>query len=165
MVVYAALMTISVAWIGLIFAAPWLMAERRLLASTIIYRGFSAVCHQIAERSFHFRGFPLGVCSRCASIYIGFIAGLLIYPLVRDLKEWRIPARWILVISAVPTLIDFTGGVLGLITNTFFSRAATGSLVGAVGAFYVLPAIVAVFRSPDGTGSELNTAVQGVRLE
>ncbi len=146
MIVYAALMTLSVVWIGLIFAAPWLMAERRLLASTIIYRGFSAVCHQIVERSFHFHGFPLGVCSRCTGVYAGFVIGLAFYPFLRDLREERFPARWILVVSAIPVAIDFAGGLLGLFTNTFLSRALTGMSFGAVTAFYILPGLISTFN-------------------
>ena len=145
MVVYAGLMTISVAWIGLIFAAPWLMAERRFFASTIIYQGFSAVCHQIAERSFHFHGFPLGVCSRCIGGYAGFVMGLAIYPFLRDLGEEKFPARWILIASAIPVAIDFAGGFSGIFTNTFLSRALTGMLFGAVAAFYILPGLISTF--------------------
>ena len=146
MIVYAALMTISVVWIGLIFAAPGLMAERRFFASTIIYQGFSAVCHQITERSFHFHGFPLGVCSRCTGVYAGFVIGLAIYPFLRDLREEKFPARWILIVSAIPVAIDFAGGFLGLFTNTFFSRALTGMVFGAVAAFYILPGLVSTIN-------------------
>jgi uncharacterized membrane protein len=146
MIVYSALITLSVAWIGLIFAAPWLMAERRFLASTIIYQGFSAVCHQIAERSFHFHGFPLGVCSRCTGVYAGFVFGLAIYPFLRDLREDKFPARWILIISTIPVAIDFAGGFLGLFTNTVLSRALTGMLFGAVAAFYILPGLISTFN-------------------
>jgi uncharacterized membrane protein len=142
MIVYAALATLSVVWIGLIFAAPWMMAERRFLASTIIYRGFSAVCHQMVERSFHFHGFPLGVCSRCAGVYAGFVIGLALYPFLRDLREEKFPARWILVVSAIPVAIDFAGGLLELFANTFLSRALTGMLFGAVAAFYILPGLI-----------------------
>src|SRR5882672_11273596 len=86
MIVYAALMALSILWMALVLAAPWLMAERHFLASAAIYQGFSAVCHQAPERSFYFHGYPMGVCSRCASIYAGFIIGLALYPFLRDLR-------------------------------------------------------------------------------
>jgi uncharacterized membrane protein len=146
MIVYAALLTLSILWAALILAAPWLMAERHFLASAVIYKGFSAVCHQAPERSFYFHGRPMGVCSRCASIYAGFIIGLLLYPFLRDLREDRFPPRWILIGAAVPTVIDFAGGVLGLFANTFLSRALTGVLFGAVAAFYVTPGLVSAFN-------------------
>jgi uncharacterized membrane protein len=146
MIVYAALTALSILWASLILAAPWLMAERHFLASAVIYKGFSAVCHQAPERSFYFHGRPMGVCSRCASIYAGFVIGLLLYPLLRDLREERFPPRWILIGAAVPTVIDFAGGVLGLFANTFLSRALTGVLFGAVAAFYVTPGLVSALN-------------------
>ncbi|HEU0172873.1 MAG TPA: DUF2085 domain-containing protein [Blastocatellia bacterium] len=146
MIVYAALMTLSILWMALVLAAPWLMAERHFLASAVIYQGFSAVCHQIPERSFYFHGHPMGVCSRCASIYAGFIIGLSLYPLLRDLREGGFPPRWILISAAIPTVIDFTVGVLGLFANTFLSRALTGILFGAVAAFYITPGLVSALN-------------------
>src|SRR5262245_12447209 len=144
--VYAALMSLSILWVALILAAPWLMARGHFLASAAIYHGFSAVCHQMPERSFYFHGRPMGVCSRCASIYAGFIIGLSLYPFLRDLREDRFPPRRILIGAAVPTLIDFTLGVSGLLANTFLSRSLTGILFGAVAAFYITPGLVSLFN-------------------
>jgi uncharacterized membrane protein len=146
MIAYAALMTLSVLWVALILAAPWLMAERHFLASTTIYQSLSVVCHQAPERSFYFHGHPMGVCSRCASIYAGFIIGLSLYPFARDLREDRFPHRWILIGAAIPTVIDFTAGVLGLFENTFLSRALTGILFGSVAAFYITPGLVSTLN-------------------
>jgi uncharacterized membrane protein len=158
MIVYAALMALSILWMALILAAPWLMAERRFLASAAIYQGFSAICHQAPERSFYFFGAPMGVCSRCASVYAGFLIGLSLYPFARDLREDRFPPRWILIGAAVPMMADFTLGVSGLLANTFLSRALTGVLFGAVAAFYITPGLVSALddsRSPNRT-AELN---------
>jgi uncharacterized membrane protein len=146
MIVYAALMALSILWIALILAAPWLMAERYFLASAAVYQGFSAVCHQAPERSFYFHGHPMGVCSRCVSMYAGFIIGLSLYPFARDLREYRFPPRWILIAAAIPTVIDFTAGILGLFANTFLSRALTGILFGAVAAFYITPGLVSALN-------------------
>lgn len=146
MVVYASLMTLSILWMALILAAPWLMAERHFLASAAIYQAFSAVCHQMPERSFYFYGHPMGVCSRCASIYAGFIIGLSIYPFARDLREDRLPPRWILIGAAVPAVIDFTAGISGVFANTFLSRALTGILFGVVAAFYITPGFVSALN-------------------
>jgi len=146
MIVYAALMALSAFWMALILAAPWLLAERHFLASATIYQSLAAVCHQRPERSFYFRGYPMGVCSRCASIYAGSFIGLLLYPFLRDLREDAFPPRWILIGAATPTLIDFTGGVLGLFANTFLSRTMTGILFGAVAAFYVTPGLVSALN-------------------
>ena len=139
-------MTLAVFWIALILAAPWLMAEKHFLTSASVYQGFSVVCHQNPERSYYFHGYPMGVCSRCISIYAGTIIGLLLYPFLRDLQEEDFPPRWILIVAAIPTLIDFTGGVLGLFANTFFSRSLTGIIFGSVAAFYITPGFVSALN-------------------
>jgi uncharacterized membrane protein len=146
MIVYVTLLTLSILWIAMILAAPGLMAARRYTISLALYQGFSAVCHQIPERSFYFRGYPMGVCSRCLSIYGGFVLGVLLYPFARDLRDDRFPPRWILIGAAIPMVIDFSGGVLGLFTNSFLSRALTGILFGAVVAFYITPGFVSALN-------------------
>src|SRR5262245_20781692 len=146
MIVYAALVALSVFWMALILAAPWLMAERHFHASAAVYQWLSAVCHQSPERSFYFHGYPMGVCSRCVSIYAGSVIGLLLYPFLRDIREDAFLPRCILIGAAIPTVIDFTGGVLGLFANTFLSRTLTGILFGAVAAFYITPGLVSALN-------------------
>ncbi|MGH9935589.1 MAG: hypothetical protein ACREAM_05035, partial [Blastocatellia bacterium] len=63
-----------------------------------------------------------------------------------DLREDRFPPRWILIGAAIPTAIDFTGGILGLFANTFLSRALTGILFGAVAAFYITPSLISALN-------------------
>ncbi len=146
MIVYAVLLTLSVFWVALIMAAPWLMAERRFMASAVIYQWLAAICHQSPERSFYIFGYPMGVCSRCSSIYAGAVIGLLLYPFMRELRDDSYPPRWILIGAAIPMLIDFAGGVLGLFSNTFLSRALTGILFGATAAFYITPGLVSALN-------------------
>lgn len=141
-IVYAGLIAVTGVWIVMIFAAPWLWAEGQGIAALTLYQGFSAVCHQMPERSFHLFGHPLGVCARCAGIYMGFAAGLMLYPFVRDLRETTFPDRRILLLAAAPLLIDFAGGYAGLFSTTFLSRAATGIIAGAVASFYIVPGFV-----------------------
>lgn len=140
---------ISLAWLAAIVAAPELLAGGHYASSLLIYQCFSAICHQIPERSFHYRGYPLGVCSRCTGIYLGFFLGLLLYPLLRRIRDGKFPARWWLVAAALPTIIDFTAGYLRLADNTFFSRTATGILFGTVAAFYFLPGFISAFHADD----------------
>lgn len=45
-------------------------------------------------------------------------------------------------LASAPLLIDFAGDWLGLFSNTFISRATTGSLFGATVAFYLLPGLI-----------------------
>ena len=147
--IYLTLLLISLAWLAAIVAPPYLWAGGHYTSSLLIYQCFSGICHQIPERTFHFRGFPLGVCSRCTGIYLGFFLGLLFYPLLRNLRNGSFPARRWLVAAALPMVIDFTAGYTKLWANSFSSRTATGILFGSVAAFFILPGFVAAFHADD----------------
>jgi uncharacterized membrane protein len=162
-VVYAVLLAISFVWIGLVLAAPWLMAEQHYSTSVFIYRGLSAACHQISDRSFHTFGFPLGVCSRCTGVYAGFTAGLIAYPFLRDLTEEGYPPRRILIAASLPAAVDFTLGFLGVFENTFLSRTSTGILFGSTAAFFIVPGLVSAvndLRSSFATPGRIAEAVR-----
>jgi uncharacterized membrane protein len=128
--------------VGLIFAAPWLVAGGHASWGRVVYAGFAPVCHQMPERSFAAWGLPLAVCARCAGMYAGFALGALGYPLVRPLGSRETPARAWLIAAAVPTAVDFALGFFGLWENTHLSRSLTGALLGAVAALYVVPGLV-----------------------
>jgi uncharacterized membrane protein len=145
--IYSSLLLISLAWLVAIIAAPYLLAKNHLTSSLIIYQCFSAICHQIPARSFHYWGYPLAVCSRCTGIYGGFLAGLLLYPLLRNIRDGRFPARWWLIAAAIPMLIDFAGDYTKILANTFSSRVLTGLLFGSVTAFFILPGFIAAFHA------------------
>jgi uncharacterized membrane protein len=144
-VVYGSWLMISLVWLGMIFAAPWLMAQNYPLSALSLYQIFSVICHQIPDRTFFLWGFPLAVCSRCAGIYAGFIGGLILYPLARDLSNERFPPRRWLVGAATPMMIDFAVGYVGLWPSSFLSRTVTGFLFGAGAAFFILPGFIATF--------------------
>ena len=63
------LLAATTAWCVAIAAAP--MSE-----SPWLHAFFSAICHQNPDRSWALGGESLAVCIRCASIYAGFLAGL-----------------------------------------------------------------------------------------
>ena len=125
----------------MIFGAPLALANGQALFGLIIYRAFSYVCHQIPERSLFIAGHPLAVCSRCAGIYVGFAVAVLVYPLLRSLRDVEAPQRKWLLMAAVPLALDFSLGFLGIWQNTHLSRFATGTLLGAVAVFYVMPGL------------------------
>jgi uncharacterized membrane protein len=126
--------------LGLIMLAPWARANGYTLLGAVVYKGFSGVCHQMPERSFHFEGFPLAVCARCFGLYAGAAAGVLLYPLARGLGRRDPPARLWLLAAAAPTTVDFALGFFGVWENTHLSRFLTAVLLGAAVAFYVVPA-------------------------
>jgi uncharacterized membrane protein len=128
--------------VGLIIGAPLLQSSGHPAFAFTIYKGFSYVCHQIPERSFHLAGHQFGVCSRCTGLYCGFAAAALIYPLARSLKRTDAPRRLWLILSAVPLAIDFSLTYFGLWSNTHLSRFSTGALLGSVAVFYVVPGLV-----------------------
>ncbi|MCA1634869.1 MAG: DUF2085 domain-containing protein, partial [Acidobacteria bacterium] len=128
--------------LGLVVLAPALRAEGSFIASQVVYRLFSAACHQMPERSFHLLGFPLAVCARCAGLYAGAAAGLLAYPLLRrPLARIDAPPRGWLLLAALPTSVDFALGVLGVWENTHASRFSTALVLGAASAFFVMPGL------------------------
>ena len=138
--------TLVVGFVSLIVVAPVALANGYNSSAFVLYQMIARVCHQIPERAFYLEGHPLAVCARCTGIYVGFAAGVLVYPLVRSLRRGDTPARKWLLMAAVPTLFDFALGFFGIWENTHWSRALTGALLGAVAAFYVVPGLMDLSR-------------------
>ena len=125
----------------MIIGAPLARAGNHPLFAFAIYKGFSAVCHQLPERSFYIAGYPFAVCARCTGLYVGFSVALLGYPLVVSLRRTFAPPRRWLLLGAIPMAVDVTLTFLGIWENTHTSRFATGALLGAVAVFYVMPGV------------------------
>jgi uncharacterized membrane protein len=145
---YAVVLILVLIWIAGIVAEPMIRAaggDSTLLS--ILVRAYGRVCHQIDDRSFHIGGHALAVCSRCFGIYVGYLAGLIVYPFARSLGQTELPHRSWLIAVLLPIAIDFAGGFLGIFENTLASRAITGSIAGAAGAFYTLPGLVSLAAS------------------
>jgi uncharacterized membrane protein len=147
--VYLILLLVSLVWLLAIVAAPYLLVNEHLTSSLILYQIFSTICHQLPDRTFHYWGQPLGVCSRCTGIYGGFLVGLLFYPLLRDFRNGEFPARWWLIAGALPIILDFAVGFTNVSANSFSSRTVTGLVFGSVAAFFILPGFIAVFQADD----------------
>lgn len=145
--VWGALCALSLGFLGLVLAAPILLAHGYTQPATLIYRAFGFLCHQIPERSFHLEGHALGVCARCTGIYSGIAVSTLFYPVVRSLRRTETPARIWLVLACVPIAVDFALGYFGIWPNTHFSRFATGAIFGAVCALFVIPGFLDLRRA------------------
>jgi len=128
--------------VGLIVGAPLLKAAGFQATAEGVYRGFGLVCHQMSERSFHVAGEPLAVCARCFGLYVGALAGVAVYPLVRSLMRRDFPARAWLLAAAVPTTLDFALGFFGVWENTHASRLLTALPLGVALAFCAVPGLV-----------------------
>lgn len=132
---------ISIPWLlavagsgTLVFLAalpPWLGEG----ASSAVRAGFSFFCHQIPERSFHIDGEPFAVCHRDFGILTGLAIGAsLVGPFLSSsvrgaLIEGRRPGTFLL-LSVLPTAVDWFVGTAGIWSNTPFSRFSTGALFG-----------------------------------
>ena len=90
------------ALVSLILVAPLAAAGGHTAVAFAIYRAFGTLCHQIPERSYFIDGHKLAVCSRCTGIYAGFAFTLLVYPLVRSLRNTSTPPRSLLILAALP---------------------------------------------------------------
>jgi uncharacterized membrane protein len=134
----------AAAFVGLVFAAPLLAARGHGAASWAVYHLFAPLCHQEPERSFYVAGHPLAVCARCAGVYVGFLACLLLYPLARPLRRTDAPRRAWLFAASLPCVIDFLVNFVTPWHNTHSSRAVTGALLGAAAVFYTLPGLVEI---------------------
>lgn len=145
-IVWAVMATLTLGFVSLIVIAPVALAHGYDLTARVIYSSFGRFCHQIPARSFDLEGHPFAVCARCTGIYFGFAAGVLLYPLVRSLKQTAAPARKWLLIAVVPMALDFGLDFLGVWHNTHLSRSVTGALAGAVAACYVVPGLLDLSR-------------------
>ena len=146
---YAGVLILVLLWIAGIVSDPLIRAAGgdSALLSLLSYT-YGRVCHQVADRSFHVAGHPFAVCARCFGIYVGYLAGLIVYPIARSLTETELPHRRWLIIALLPVAVDFVGGYLGIFENTLASRALTGMIAGVAGAFYTLPGLVSLAVSP-----------------
>jgi uncharacterized membrane protein len=146
---YAGVMILVLVWIAGFVSDPLIRAagggDSRLLS--LIAHAYGRVCHQIEDRSFHIGGHPLAVCARCFGIYIGYLAGLIVYPLSKPLAGTELPHRSWLIAALLPLAVDVAGGFLGIFENTLASRALTGLIAGVAGAFYTLPGLVSLAAS------------------
>jgi len=142
--VYFSFVLISATWVLLIILAPFFYSQGGSLAElgSFIYLFFSKTCHQIDSRSFSIFGYKLAVCSRCASVYLGFILSVLIYPVFKKLNNEKLPSIWFLIIPVVLLAADSLFDVFDFIKNSFWTRSITGFIIGFVLPFFLIPGFV-----------------------
>lgn len=139
--------TVVLVWVILILAPPILKANGIGTVSSALYQFFSYLCHQIDGRSFHIAGEPFGVCTRCFGVYLGLVAGFVIYPFWRNIGEVEpLPKFW-LIVSLVPITVDWSLTFFNIWQNTDISRFVTGLIVGIACATFIVPAIVEISRN------------------
>jgi uncharacterized membrane protein len=128
--------------VSLIVMAPVAAASGYSDIAKGIYGAFAIFCHQLPERSYFIDGHQLAVCSRCTGIYAGFALTLLLYPLIRSLRNPVMPRPSWLLLAALPLAIDVSVNFVGFWQNTHTSRLLTGAILGGAVVFYVMPGII-----------------------
>ena len=101
----------------------------------ILERVGSAICHQMAERSFIFDGMQMPLCARCTGIYTGVFLAFCFFFLKKRMgnsKTFSMPQTILTAAAVLPVGIDGVGSYLGFWESSQFLRILTGSIVGAV---------------------------------
>ncbi|MCK5376804.1 MAG: DUF2085 domain-containing protein [Acidobacteria bacterium] len=129
-------------WTGGIVLVPWLSAHDSVLGSwlRLVYR---PGCHQIPERCLDLGFGPMAVCARCAGLYLGGTLGLLWTALTN--RPTR-PPPLLLAVVAVPTVLDFVAGQLGLPSAANWVRFAVASPLGVLAGLYLGDALIDITR-------------------
>ena len=140
--IYAVVLIAAGAVLSLILAVPvWLRGpETQRVAGACVKLFFSIVCHQDPDRCIFLGGHALAVCGRCTGIYAGFFLGVLIFPRMRPLGAASAPARTMLTLASLPTVVELAFEWIGGMPSSNAVRAATGACLGAAVPFYMLPA-------------------------
>lgn len=107
--------------------------------SQAVYSFFRPLCHQLDSRSLHLFGVPLAVCSRCSSIYFGFLVGTLALPFVIDLRRPRMQGKLFFFIALAPMVFDVAAEMTGLYDGATLSRVITGGWFGLLLPFLIIP--------------------------
>jgi len=152
--IYLATVAGTVLWLGAIIAAPY-FRSRGFGGAGFLYACFAPVCHQTLSRSIFLWGFPLAVCARCFGIYLGFAAGILLYPFLRGFSSARLPSLKTFVLVSSPIVVDFAGNILRLWSTPHVPRLLTGLIWGTILPFYFLAGLAGLFARTPHRGSPI----------
>ena len=109
----------------------------------LLQRMGSAVCHQMAERSFILEGMQMPFCARCTGIYTGAFFAFCFFFLKKRMggaKPFSIPQAVLTGLAILLVGLDGVSSYLGLRESSQLLRIVTGSLVGCVSVGFLLMA-------------------------
>lgn len=86
-------------------------------------------CHQMPQRCLDLGSGPLAVCARCAGLYVGGLVGVAIS--AASGRCLRFQPRW-LAIALIPSVIDFSAGIVGLPSLSNWMRFGISLPVGVL---------------------------------
>lgn len=146
-VIYSIILLIALVWCAGIIVAPFWAGSSGIKGniSDGIYSFYSKSCHQLDSRSHHLGEHKFGVCSRCTSIYFGFLLGVIAYPFFRKLSNIDLPSLFYLFIPVALMMLDVGLDLLDVQKNSFLTRDITGGIIGVVLPFFIIPGIIRVF--------------------
>ena len=146
----------TVLWAGALPLAPRGLASTTAgpmarAAAGLIYLAGAVVCHQRPERSFAWEGQAWPVCARCAGIYLGAAAAVLLFLAIGRPGSGVAPvpgrapggatARLAVALAVLPAgltlLWEWTTGA----APSNLVRASSGVVIGAVVAWVVMQAV------------------------
>lgn len=148
---YALTLAGTLIWLAAIALAPYL-ESRGSRASGLVYGVFAPICHQLPSRSFHLWGFPLAVCGRCTGIYLGFLSGMLLYPLIRGWGRDVMPRPLTFIVMSLPMAVDALGNFFNVWSTGNVLRLITGLIWGILLPFYFLAGLNGVLLKNIGHG-------------
>lgn len=129
-------------WTFGVVLAPWLTAHDSVFGGwlRLLYR---PGCHQIADRCLDLGFGPMAVCSRCAGLYLGGVLAL-VWTTIRNIAT-RPRSRWLAVV-AIPTILDFAAGQLGLPSLGNWSRFIVAFPLGFLAGLFLGDALLEIVR-------------------
>lgn len=128
-------------------AIPALILAAASLCSWAISQGasmqwralFRIMCHGRVDRCFELFSTPMPICARCTGIYLGLLAGLVLFPFMRWLRERTM--RTVAFIAIVPLGLDGVTQLLGFRESVNPLRIATGVIAGLAFGLWILSAV------------------------
>ncbi|MGB9893259.1 MAG: DUF2085 domain-containing protein [Candidatus Saccharicenans sp.] len=124
-----------------VFIPPLVINHQPRLAEFFYYL-YSPLCHQRPDRCYLILGQALAVCSRCLGIYSGFFLISFFYPLFsQKFKHWVHSRPYLIVITALPMVLDVSAGLLKLWSSSLILKSATGFIWSSCLPFYWFPAL------------------------
>ncbi len=123
--IHAALLAALLLCTATIWAVPFLAQDS--WSGPLTHLVFARFCHQIPERTIEVAGSLMPVCARCASIYSGLTAGLL-------LRVGGRAAAWLIIVGIFATVVELVAEWAGLPTGNLTRFGATVALSLGLGA-------------------------------
>ena len=135
-IVLAVAAAIPTVILGAATLCSWAIAQGASMRWRVLFR---VMCHGRVERCLELFDVPMPICARCTGIYLGLLAGLLIFPIIPWLRE-RV-MRTVAFLAILPLALDGVTQLTGLRESVKPLRIATGAIAGLAFGLWVLSAV------------------------